>query len=316
MKLLLTGAGSPLGRRVFLGLQHDHEVIVLARPDEDLRGIQPELVVRADLLTPDRWGPQVSGVQAAVHLAEVCQASEGQVLDLNLKGTQSLLHGLSAYGSPELLICLSSALIDQLYPDEPDVDPKRFGSAWLAWRCAAEARLHHWTRRTQVPTVVVRSGHRFGAVGIDGPLTGWLEAAAASAEGSGRLELDAADTPLPFVHVDEVARAIVARVGGEPMPGEQHLVGSLYRTEAVGMVASLAQVHRRLCARTERSPRLSPRTSLGRRLRSLIEQDQALPSSPRYLRRSSLTGPNQAWRATFGARSVDEIVEALVGGAC
>ncbi len=316
MKVLLTGAGSPLGRRVFLGLDPQHELTVLARPDEDLRGIQPRSLVRADLLTPDRWGPQIAGVEVVVHLAEICQASEGQVLDLNLKGSQSLLHGLSAYGPPKLLIYLSSALIDQLYPDEPDVDPKRFGSAWLAWRCAAEARLHHWTRRTQVPTVVVRSGHRFGAVGIDGPLTGWLEAAAASAEGSGRFELDAADTLLPFVHVDELARAIVARVDGQAMPGEQHLVGTLHRTEAVGLLASLAQVHRRLCARTERSPRLTARTPLGQRLRSLIEQEQALPSSPRYLRRTTLTEPNQAWRASFGVRSVDEIVEALVGGAC
>lgn len=316
MKLLLSGAGSALGRRVFLGLEQDHELTVLAAPDEDLRGIQPSRVVREDLVTPDRWGPQVAGVEGAIHLAEVCQASEGQVLDRNLKSTQSLLHGFGAYGEPKLLIALSSALIDQLYPDEPDVEPSRFGSAWLAWRCAAEARLHHWTRKTQVPTVVVRSGHRFGAVGIDGPLTGWLEAAAASAEGSGRFELDAADTPLPFVHVDEVARAIVARVQGQPMPGEQHLVGSLYRTEAVGLVASLAQVHRRLCARTERRPRLSPRTSLGLRLRGLIEQEQALPRSPRYLRSSAPREPNQAWRATFGVRSADEIVEALVGGAC
>ena len=34
MKIAITGATSPLGRRVYQGLSPDHELIALVRPDE------------------------------------------------------------------------------------------------------------------------------------------------------------------------------------------------------------------------------------------------------------------------------------------
>lgn len=302
MKVLVSGHDSPLGRRVVLGLQDDHELVL------------HDTVERC---TPDRWGAHIDGVEVVVNLAERCQAPQPEVLEVVLKGTQSLLHGFGAYGSPKRFIHLSSALIGAGTPDEPDIDPKRYGSAWLAWKSAAEARVNHWTRRTGVETVVVRSGHAFGAVGIDGPLTGWLEAAAASAEGNGRLELDSADTLLPFVHVDELARSIVARVDGEAMPGEQNLVASLHRVDAVGLLASLGQVHRKLCQRTERKAVVvTPRTPLGERLRGLVKSGEELPRSPRYLRRAPIRRLDGAWTDAYGQRGLDEVVEALVGGAC
>ena len=302
MKVLVAGHDSPLGRRVVLGLQERHELVL---HDE------------VERCTPDRWGAHIEGVEVALNLAERCQAPEPEILEVVLKGTQSLLHGFGAYGAPRRFIHLSSALIGGGTPDEPDVDPKSHGSAWLAWKCAAEARVNHWTRRTGIETVVVRSGHPFGAVGIDGPLTGWLEAAAASAESSGRLELDNADVLLPFVHVDELARSIVARVDGEAMPGERNLVANLHRVDAVGLLASLGQVHRKLCQRTERKPKLvTPRTSLGQRLKGMVQRGEELPRSPRYLRRAPIRRLDGTWTEHYGQRGLDEVVEALVGGAC
>jgi len=302
MKVLVAGHDSPLGRRVVLGLQDRHELV---------------LHEAVDRCTPDRWGDHIQGVEVAVNLAERCQAPEPEVLEVVLKGTQSLLHGFGAYGAPRRLIHLSTALIGAGTPDEPDVDPKSHGSAWLAWKSAAEARVNHWTRRTGVEAVVVRSGHPFGAVGVDGPLTGWLEAAAASAESSGRFAVEHADVALPFVHVDELARSIVARVDGEPMPGEKNLVANLHRVDAVGLLASLGQVHRKLCQRTERKPVLvTPRTPLGERLQKLVRQGDELPRSPRYLRRAPIRRLDPTWAEAYGHRGLDEVVEALVGGAC
>ncbi|MCP4808474.1 MAG: NAD(P)-dependent oxidoreductase [Proteobacteria bacterium] len=316
MKVLLTGASGPLGRRVVLGLREQVELVVLVRPGEqvDLDGFER---VDADPCTPDVWGPRVVGAEVLVHLSERCQASDAEILDVVLKGTQSVLHGFNAFGSPTRAVVLSTALIGPGSPDEPDVLPERYGSAWLAARCAAEARVTFWARRADVETCVVRAGHPFGAVGIDGPLTGWLEAAAASAESSGRLELDAADTALPFVHVDELARGIVARALGTSMPGERVLVGKLSRVDAVGMLATLGQVHRKLCQRTERDARIvTPRTSLGERLGGLVTSGRRLPRSPRYLRSAPLPVLDGAWTAEFGTRGLDQVVEALVGGAC
>ena len=114
-----------------------------------------------------------------------------------------------------------------------------------------------------------------------------------------------------------MARAIIARVDGLPMPGEQHLVANLHRVDAVGLLASLGQVHRKLCQRTERKPVVvSPRTPLGERLRGMVSRGEELPRSPRYLRRAPIRDLDPAWPAMFGHRGLDEVVEALVGGAC
>lgn len=319
MKVLVTGAHSPVGRRVLVGLRDDHDVTVLTRPGlfDPMRGVELGVrVIEGDLVTPDRWGPQVAGVEVVIHLDERSQAPDPQLLDVNLKGTQSLLHGVSAWGQPRLFVHLSTALLTDPSPDDPDVGPARFGSAWLAGRCAAEARVCFWARKTGIETVVVRAGHPFGALGVEGPLTGWLEAAADSAETGRPLELAGAAVPLPFVHVDELARAIVARVQGEPMPGEQTLVKKLSRVQAVGLVVSLGQVHDALCHATEQDARrVEPRTSFGERLIARLRRSEPAPE-PSFMRVAPMRTPDPDWVARFGERDLGQVVDALVGGAC
>ena len=305
MRVLVTGAGSPLGRRVVRALGGE-QVVQLVRPDQAIAS-----GLRADLVVPDSYGPAIGPVAAVVHLDQRAQATDGQVLDTNLKGTQALLHAC-AWLKPRLFLHLSTALLDHASPDEPDVSPDRYGSAWLAGACAAEARVNLWARRTGTETVVVRAGHAYGAVGLDGPLTGFLEAAATSAEGTGVLALRGAETALPFVHVDDLAAAIAARVQGGALPAERTFVASLGRVDAVGLVASLAQVHQAFCARTERTARLiEPRTALGRLL-----YRQKEPQLPRFLQKSPVHAANGAWCERYGQRRLSELAEALVGGAC
>lgn len=319
MKILLTGAGSPLGRRVLLGLREAHELLVLVRPGELDALSRAELgvtLIEADPVTPDRYGPRIAGVQALVNLEQVAQAPDGQLIDQNLKATQSLLHAFHAWGEPERLVHLSSALLDHPSPDEPDVAADRFGSAWLASLCASEARVALYARRSGVETCIVRAGHPFGAYGLEGALTSWLEAAAASAEGRSRLDLQGATIPLPFVHVDELARAIVARVEGQAMPGERRFVAELSRVNAVGLLSSMEQLHKSMCELTFKEP-LTVRTHIGarliRRLRGEVQDDTTVP---RYLRTQPLRVPNADWVAHFGPRQRSQIVDALVGGAC
>ncbi|MCB9759808.1 MAG: NAD(P)-dependent oxidoreductase [Alphaproteobacteria bacterium] len=321
MKVLLTGATTPLGQRVFRSLHgaHDLSLLVCAEERAAWSGPQPTgcAIVDSDLVTPEIYGPAVRGVEVLVHVLEYCQAPDPELIHVNLKGTQSLLHAFGAWGTPRLLVLLSSALIEAPYPDDPDPDPAAFGSTWLASRVAAEARAHHWAQRTGVETVVVRAGHAYGASGIDGPLSGWLDAAAASAEADGRLKLEGADVPLPFVHVDDLADAIGGRVGGRAMPGECHLVGPLYRCEAVAMLGSLGQVHDALCRRAERTPRRDAQgRSLRRRILSTLVKDRAVPSAPAFLRRPPVRQANAAWQQTYGAPRVGDVADALIGGAC
>lgn len=317
MKVVLTGATGPLGRRVYQALVDRHEVIPLVRPDEaaSWRGPRPAQAIVEDLNTPDRYGPALRGAEVLLHLGELSQAPDARLLDVNLKGSQCLLHAFGAWGSPRQLVLLSSALVDHPAPEDPDVGADRVGSTWLATRLAVEARAALWAQRLGVPTLIVRAGHPYGAVGIDGPLSGWLDAAAASAEGDGRFALEGADTPLPFVHVDDLAQALVARVDGAPMPGERVLRPPISRVEAVGLVTSLARVHERLCRRAERVPRATPERPL-RRLLAWVNLDRPLPSTPQFLRRAPLAAPPEAWVAAFGAADAELLVDALVGGAC
>lgn len=319
MKILLTGAHGPLGRRVLLGLRDEHELLVLARPGEldSVRSAEWGVpVIEADPLCPQQYGERIRGVQALLHLDQDAQGSDGQLIERNLKATQSLLHAFSAFGDPELLITLSSALLDHPSPDEPDVDASAFGSTWLATLCAAEARVGFFARRSGVETCIVRAGHPFGALGSTGALTGWLEAAAAAAESGTHLELPGAQTPLPFVHMDELARSIVARVQGQAMPGERRFVAKLSRVDAVSLLASFEQLHQAMCRQTFREP--PPlRTSLGGRLVRRIKGELLPdPELPRYLEVQPMRLPNPDWVATYGPRSRAQVVEALVGGAC
>lgn len=325
MRVALTGATSPLGRRVYQGLlDAGHQVLLLVRPEEEAawQGPVPEApILVSDLVTPERYGPQLRDVQALVHLAELSQAPDHALIDVNLKGTQSLLHAFGAWADAQLLLVLSSALVAQPYPEDMDAHARAHGSAWLATRVAAEARVNHWTRRTGVPTVVVRAGHPYGALGIDGPLSGWLDAAARSAESDGKLRIDGGDIPLPFVQVDDLAQAIVRRVGGTRMPGERTLVGQLSRVQAVGLVGSLGELHDLLCRRTER---LAQRRAEGRGLRRLLAtvpwtdgaSESGLPSTPAFIRQASVTAADPEWEARFGKQWMQDVAEALVGGAC
>ncbi len=319
MRVLLTGAGTPLGRRVLLGLRESHEVLVLVRPGELDALRKAELgvtLIEADPVTPDGYGPRIAGTQVLVHLDQLAQAPDGQLIDHNLKATQSLLHAFSAWGEPERVVHLSSALLDHPSPDEPDVAADRFGSSWLATLCASEARVALYARRSGVETCIVRAGHTFGALGLQGALTSWLEATAASAEGRARLDLQGANIPLPFVHVDELARAIVARVEGQEMPGERRFVAQLSRVNAVGMLSSIEQLHKSMCELTFREP-LTVRTHIGARLiRRLRGESVDETTVPRYLRVQPLRVPNADWVAHFGPRQRSQIVDALVGGAC
>ena len=248
MRVVLTGATTPLGRRVvqrLLSLTPRPELVLLVRPEErdTWRGTMPDAkLVIADLVTPELYGPALAGATVCLHLADLSQAEDPRLLEVNLKGTQSLLHAFGAYAQAERFVLLSTALLDQPAPDDPDVGPERFGSMWLATRAGAEARTIHWARRLGVETVIVRAGHPYGASGIEGPLSGWLDAAAASAESDGRLSVEGAELPLPFVHIDALAEALTQRALGELLPGERRLVGSVSRADAVGLGPRLRAV--------------------------------------------------------------------------
>ncbi|MCB9744308.1 MAG: NAD(P)-dependent oxidoreductase [Alphaproteobacteria bacterium] len=318
MKVFMTGATTPLGRRVFDKLSGAHQMALLVRPEEEAawEGPTPDCtLIVSDPVTPERYGPALAGADVVLHLGELSQAPDPRLVHVNLKGTQSLLHALSAYGPPRLLVHLSTALLQDPAPEDPDADPGLYGSTWLATRASAEARVALVARRLRLETLIVRAGHGYGAAGIDGPLSGWLDLAAESAERDGKLTLEGEGVPLPFVRVGDLAEAIAGRVAGRAAPGERRLVGALSRVEAVGMLASLGQVHDRLCRMTERAPQRQER-SLRRRLVSRLAPERALPELPAFLRAQPVSAPNAAWVKRYGPGTVSEVSEALVGGAC
>ncbi|MBK7758883.1 MAG: hypothetical protein IPI35_21310 [Deltaproteobacteria bacterium] len=136
----------------------------------------------------------------------------------------------------------------------------------------------------------MRAGHSHGARGIEGPLSGWLDAAAASAESDGRLSVEGAELPLPFVHIDAPRKALTQRALGELFPASAAWWAPSPRADAVGLVTTLARVHDRLCqVHRAPAPARAPRPRL-RRLLAYVSRSGPRPWC-RVLRRPRSSAP-------------------------
>ncbi len=262
----------------------------------------------APAFQPDAYGPDLAGLEALVLVLDK-GGEEPELLERDLKGSQALLHAFTAWGDPKVLLVVTSALLADPEPIDPDVPLSRYGSPWLATRAAVEARCLHLSRRLDLETIVVRAGHVHGGKDVIGGILESRLAQVRAAALSGRaLTLPGQEIGLPFVDADTLISALSSRLKGESIPGEQVLVDRFCRVDAVGAVWSLAQVHEAQ-ARQAGLPALQKEQSikepgLTSRLIGSLVPAKAPELVPDYAKRAPLRRAPRAWRKAFGERDL------------
>ncbi len=291
MKVLVAGrSGLAVRLRSRLGLRHDL------------------VSVDGPAIQPDAYGPTLAGAQVLVLVLDQ-GGEEGELLERDLKGSQALLHAFTGWGAPALLVMVSTALLADQEPIDPDVPLTRYGSAWLATRAAVEARCLHLSRQLDLATLVVRAGHVHGADDVaGGALEPRLAAVRTAAESGQELALAGLEIALPFVHADVLVDALFERIAGKPLPGEQVLTDRFSRVDAVGAVWSLAQLHdaqAQLAGKPAWRKELATKgPGLTSRLIGSIVRSKAPELVPEYVKRAPLRRAPRAWRKAFGDRDL------------
>ncbi len=292
MKVLVAGEGG-LAARLRVRVAASHELLQL--------GTEP--------IRPDAYGAELAGLEALVLVLDQA-APEPELLERDLKGSQALLHAFTAWGDPRLVLVVTSALLADPEPVEPDVPMSRYGSAWLATRAAVEARCLHLVRRLALETVVVRVGHVYGDPDVrGGGLETVLEQVRTSAASGEELALPGLGIGLPFVAAEPAVEAIAARLDGTLIPGEQVLVEGFSRVDAVSAVWTLAELHDALAGlagRPARRKELATRDpGLTSRLIGSLVPSKAPEPVPDYRRRAPMRLAPRAWRKAHGERRLE-----------
>ena len=236
--VVVTGAASPVGRRVVAALLARPEVkrVVAVGADPDPRRLAsdpddgPELLIAPFELDDSRLVPLVADATSLIHLGPRrgldLDGTGGS--DVDLSGTRMVLAMLARAAAIESVVVLSSALVYGARADNPvplteecAVRPNPSIAAAVD-RAELERLCRSWSRVNGVPCATIRP-----AV-VVGPDNGrWLARSPWSTTG---LQVNAA-APVQFVHVDDLADAIV-RVHGEAFDGPVNVAPDGWLTRA------------------------------------------------------------------------------------
>jgi nucleoside-diphosphate-sugar epimerase len=215
--VVVTGADGPVGRRV-VGLALDEpgvdRVVAVGRdlgdhPAGSRRGGDVELVAAPFALDDPRLAALVRGATRLLHLG----ARRGLDLDgtggadVDLLGTRALLSTLAQVGHVGTVVVLSSALVYGARSTNPvpltEASPVRPNPSIPAAveRAQLEGMVRSWSVQRGASCAMVRP-----AV-VVGPENGrWLARSPWSTAG---LRVSGADAPVQFLHVDDLAAAVV-----------------------------------------------------------------------------------------------------------
>ncbi|MFN3651740.1 MAG: NAD-dependent epimerase/dehydratase family protein [Armatimonadota bacterium] len=157
MRLLVTGAESPLGRVVVEALEGEHE----------LRGTGD-----ADLRSPEQLRPLLEGVETVLHLAPHSPASpatpeaEAEVLDLAARGTYVLLKEALAAGVRRVVLASRLEVLtryEEAYLLDESWKPRPAPEAAALAPHLAELAVREFVRAEPLLAVCLRLGDLDGA---------------------------------------------------------------------------------------------------------------------------------------------------------
>lgn len=209
-RIVVTGAGSALGRAVVAALRDTGaEVLAVVDPGGGVTATGPRAEV--DLLEAD-LGALLEGAAVLVHLASVFgpQLDEDPAVEAaeDVVVAQRLLDAAGAVGV-EHVVLLSSAAVYGAWANNPmplteDATLRPVPDlAYAVQRAEIERRLAEWRERHPAATATVL--RPAPVVGDDGP-EGWMARALHAARRVADID---GDPPSQFVHVDDLASAVV-----------------------------------------------------------------------------------------------------------
>jgi nucleoside-diphosphate-sugar epimerase len=116
MKLLITGAGGFLGRRVVAAaLRGGHSVRALVRQNSCFDSVDSSAAVetfRGDLCTTEDLAPAFAGVDVMVHLAAAVTGDEPRMFAATVQGTERLLAAMARSNCRRIVLASTFAVYD------------------------------------------------------------------------------------------------------------------------------------------------------------------------------------------------------------
>jgi len=167
MRILITGADTPLGEIALGALGREHDARLTGAEPLGEAGFQNFSYTTADLRDPDQVTPLVEGIEAVLHLAPYQPlptpdpAAEGDVLDRAARGTYVLLHAALKAGVRRVVMASRLELM-AAYPENYVVDetwkPLPDATAASLAPYMAELTLREFVRAEELVGVCLRLG--------------------------------------------------------------------------------------------------------------------------------------------------------------
>ncbi len=247
-RYLVTGGAGLVGATVVRRmLARGDEVTVLdsgvAAGFESIEGTGARLI-EADIRDPSAYESALGGVDAVVHLAanpSVPGSIERPADDfsINVTGSLGLLEAARAAGVPRFVFASSSSVVAGHEPPTHERLVPRPVSPYGAGKAAIEAYLRAYHSAYGIATVALRFSNAYGpwsahkSSAVASFMRAYLAGGPIVIRGSGEQTRD-------FVHVDDVATAVVAAVDRAPdVSGEVFQVGTGTETSLLDLVVMI-----------------------------------------------------------------------------
>jgi UDP-glucose 4-epimerase len=219
MKLLVTGAGGFLGKRLVAALlRSGHSIRALVREKSPFESIGSSAAMdtfQADLSTTEDLAPAFDGVDALIHLAAAVTGDERRMIDATVNGTERLLAAMARSGCRRIVLASTFAVYDWsairsvLNEDSPlETDSGlHFRDAYARTKFHQERIARRVSREFGWDLTVLRPGYIWGRGPSD-------IAACSVSVGKLRLVIGPA-TRLPLTHVENCAD-LFAKAAADP----------------------------------------------------------------------------------------------------